>query len=360
MSHKPSALVLKAGHAALEHIRKNGLQPADIHLLPGAAGGPKGIGILGLDRAIFGDFLPRAKQKRTLIGASVGSWRFAAVASGRTPAESVAALERLADLYTRQRFPKGETAHGVSCRCVTMLDDLLTNTDNQILKNPDYRLVVSIVRSRGLLANDRPLWLGLGLLWVITTNLLSRRLLRFSMERMLAAPGADMLPLDDDGLFPVHQLDLNASNLRKILMASGSIPLVLEGVRDIDNAPAGTYRDGGLLDYHMDLSYRTDGVVLYPHFTDHITPGWFDKPLAWRHGNKERLKQVLLIAPSPAYLAKLPHGKLPDRTDFKRYLHDDTGREAYWRFALAESRRLGDEFLELVDSGRLMEQLQPL
>ena len=69
---------------------------------------------------------------------------------------------------------------------------------------------------------------------------------------------------------------------------------------------------------------------------------------------------MLLVAPSREYLASLPHGKLPDRSDFKRYLGDDEGRERYWRKAMAESQRLGDEFLELADSGRLGERLQPL
>lgn len=359
MNNAPS-LVWKAGHAALARIRQHGLAAADIHLLPGAAGGPKGIGLLGLDCAIFGEFLPRARQRRTLIGASVGSWRFAAVASGRTPTESVAALERLADLYTRQRFPEGSSARDISRRCVTMLDDLLQDTDATVLGNPDYRLAVATVRSRGLLSSDQPALLGAGLLGVALTNLVSRRLLALSMERMLSAPDTEPLPLADDGLFTTHQLPLTAANLRATLMASGSIPLVLEGVTGIAGAPAGIYRDGGLLDYHLDLAWQTEGVVLYPHFTDHVTPGWFDKPLKWRRGHPERLKNVLLVAPSPAYLARLPHGKLPDRTDFKRYLNDDAGREKYWRQALAESRRMGDEFLETLASGRLAEQLQPL
>ncbi|MNP86622.1 hypothetical protein D3C76_1869700 [compost metagenome] len=69
---------------------------------------------------------------------------------------------------------------------------------------------------------------------------------------------------------------------------------------------------------------------------------------------------MLLLAPSHQYLATLPHGKLPDRKDFKRYIGDDAGRERYWRKAMAESQRLGDEFLELVDSGKLGERLQHL
>ena len=69
---------------------------------------------------------------------------------------------------------------------------------------------------------------------------------------------------------------------------------------------------------------------------------------------------MLLLAPSREYLARLPHAKLPDRKDFTRYLGDDAGRERYWRKAMSESQRLGDEFLELVDGGRLAERLQPL
>ncbi|MNG15558.1 hypothetical protein D3C84_993980 [compost metagenome] len=91
-----------------------------------------------------------------------------------------------------------------------------------------------------------------------------------------------------------------------------------------------------------------------------MVPGWFDKSLPWRKGDAERLQDVLLISPSREYLATLPHGKLPDRRDFKRYLGDDAGRERYWRKAMAESQRLGDEFLELVESGRLGERLQSL
>jgi hypothetical protein len=101
-------------------------------------------------------------------------------------------------------------------------------------------------------------------------------------------------------------------------------------------------------------------VVLYPHFTDKVIPGWFDKGLPWRRGDAGRLQDVLLLAPSREYLARLPHAKLPDRKDFTRYLGDDDGRERYWRQAMAESRRLGDEFLELVDGGRLGERLQAL
>jgi hypothetical protein len=69
---------------------------------------------------------------------------------------------------------------------------------------------------------------------------------------------------------------------------------------------------------------------------------------------------VLLLAPSKDYLARLPHGKLPDRSDFKRFMGDDPSRNKYWQTAMSESQRLGDEFLALADNGRLGESLQPL
>jgi hypothetical protein len=70
-----------------------------------------------------------------------------------------------------------------------------------------------------------------------------------------------------------------------------------------------------------------------------------------------RLQNVLLLAPSPEYLVALPYGKLPDRNDFKRFM-GDAPPQKYWRAAMAESRRLGDEFLELAANGRLGERLQ--
>ena len=101
-------------------------------------------------------------------------------------------------------------------------------------------------------------------------------------------------------------------------------------------------------------------MVLYPHFTDRIVPGWFDKTLPWRRGDATRLQDVLLVAPSADYLERLPDGKLPDRKDFETYAGNDGSRERSWRKAIAESERLGDEFLELLETGRMVDVLQPL
>ncbi|MEK1904193.1 MAG: patatin-like phospholipase family protein [Pseudomonas sp.] len=353
---KSPALSLRAGKRALARIRERGLQPADVGILPGAAGGPKGLGIQGLDLALFGDWLPRAPRERTLIGASIGSWRFA---SACLP-DACTGIRRLGELYTSQRFAKGVTMAEISRSCVALLDELLAGQDEALLANPLYHLNIVVVKSHGLLRHDHRGVLGLGLSSVIGNNLLNRSRLGRHFDRVILHDARQAPPLAALNDFRSHFHTLDSGNLRQALLASGSIPMVMEAIREIPGLEPGAYRDGGLLDYHLDLPYDTDGVVLYPHFTDKVIPGWFDKGLPWRRGNAERLQDVLLLAPSPQYLATLPHGKLPDRSDFKRYLGNDDGRERYWRQAMAESTRLGDEFLELVESGRLAERLQAL
>ena len=351
------ALTLRAGRDAIAHLRNHGLQPEHVDIIPGAAGGPKALGISGLDRAVFGDFLPRAPRPRTLIGASIGSWRFAAITMSQDP---VAGLQQLAELYTRQRFDGSTSPTQVSEQCALMLEELIADRDANILEHPHYRLAIVVIRSRGLMAREDRWGLAAGLTALIGANLISRKASGLFMERGLVYPSGDALPLHALNDFTTHHIALNADNLRTALLASAAIPMVLGGVADLGGAPEGVYRDGGMLDYHLDLPYRSEGIVLYPHFTDRVIPGWFDKPLRWRNGDAQKLAQTLLVAPSADYLAGLPDRKLPDRRDFKQYLGDDAGREASWRKAMAESERLGDEFLELVESGRWEERLLPL
>ena len=351
------ALTIRAGRRALQRLKEKPLSPEDVHVIPGAAGGPKALGISGLDKAIFGDWLPRVPQERSLIGSSIGSWRFAAVASSDDPK---AQLSRLAELYTAQRFAKGVSAAEVSRKSVLFLEELLGGREDAILNHPWYRLNIVVVRSLGRLAEDARGRLGLGLMSAISANMVSRRHLGRFMERGIIHDARLKAPVAKLVDFPSHEVALSRENLLPALLASASIPLVMSGVRNIPDAPEGVYRDGGLLDYHLDLPYQQPGVVLYPHFTDKVVPGWFDKSLPWRRGDATRLQDVLLVAPSKTYLESLPDRKLPDRKDFERYVGDDAGRERAWQAAIAESVRLGDEFMELMEVGRICDVVQPL
>ena len=348
-------LTIRAGPRALERLRHEGLRADAVAVIPGAAGGPKGLGIAGLDRAIFGEFLPSAPRVRHLIGASIGAWRFAAAccrdAGGR--------LAAFADAYVRQTYPKRANANYVTTAAREMLRELFAGREAEILSHPHYRLHVLAVRGRWPLVRDSSLHTPFGFALAALANAVGRRHLARFIERTIFVDAREGPPLAPEGTlevpkgpplkfdaFHTHYVTLDASNLHAALLASASIPLVLEGVRDIAAAPAGVYWDGGIVDYHLHLPYHgAGGIVLYPHFTDHIVPGWLDKPMPWRRARGEWLQDVVLVSPSREYLASLPHGKLPDRKDFRRFIDDDAGRMAYWRRAIDESARLGEAFL---------------
>lgn len=351
------ALTLKAGSRALQRIRTQGLNPAHVGILPGAAGGPRALGIQGLDLALFGDWLPLASRPRALIGASIGSWRFACAC--RT--DPVKALRQLGECYINMRFSKKADRSEISSESAQMLRELLIGEEHRIVENPNYHLNVLMVKCLGKLASDDPKTLKWALAAALCDNLLDRRRLGRHVERVIAHDARYPPPLSALTDVTSRFVPLRADNLHAVLMASASIPMVMNGVSDLPGASEGVFRDGGILDYHLDLPYEGDDLVLYPHFSDRIIPGWFDKPLPWRQkGNAQRLQNVLLLTPSREYLERLPHGKLPDRTDYKRYLGDDAGRERYWRQAIDESRRLGDAFLELAEKQQFSQLVTPL
>ena len=72
--------------------------------------------------------------------------------------------------------------------------------------------------------------------------------------------------------------------------------------------------DGGIADYHFGAIPRHNGFTLYPHFYPHLVPGWFDKPFTRRRLDPTSVDHVLLMAPSPAFVAGLPGGKIPGKT----------------------------------------------
>jgi hypothetical protein len=132
---------------------------------------------------------------------------------------------------------------------------------------------------------------------------------------------------------------------------------VLDPVRDIAGAPRGVYRDGGIVDYHFAAELADEGrIALHPHFYGHVTPGWFDKHWPSRRARPHSLARVLLVHPSEAFVAMLPHGRIPDRHDFARF--DHASRVHYWREVIARCRRLGDELEEALVAGTIPDLLE--
>lgn len=112
-----------------------------------------------------------------------------------------------------------------------------------------------------------------GLMAAMAANLVHRRLLGEIFSRGLFFDPRDRPPFYDVRDFPIVHTALSEKNLKDAVIASGSIPMILEGVRDIHGAPRGTYRDGGVIDYHLDMqTAAAERISLFPYFFDWLTP----------------------------------------------------------------------------------------
>ena len=136
----------------------------------------------------------------------------------------------------------------------------------------------------------------------------------------------------------------------------------MTGVSDIPGASPGIYRDGGIIDYNLDIPFldNDDGLVLFPHYMPRIIPGWFDKKLKHRQPDPKHMERVVMISPSISFIESLPNGKIPDRNDFRFYKGQDEDRFACWETVTRESRRIAEAFEEAVDSGRIREIVKPM
>ena len=357
-------LNIRAGARARAHLAREGLQARDVAIVPAAAGGPKGLILNALDQWLFGQWLPTAPRKRDFIGASIGAWRMAAAVS----ADPHAAFERLAHYYVSQRYSQKPTPREVSEVWQGLMEKIFGGHVHDLLNHPQHRLHAITVHGRGALAKPDTRGAEMrGFGAASVANAIARQRLARHLNRVIFS---SMMPEEPhlDWLFGHSQNDerdkfdafdntcvpLTEGNAFSALMASGSIPLILEAVKRIDGAPTGFYWDGGIIDYHLHLPYaRADGLTLYPHFVDYIVPGWLDKGMPWRRLGQRRhgdpwLDNVVLVAPSKEFVATLPNKKLPDRGDFKHYGQNHEGRMRAWREAIGESGRLAEAFEQFV------------
>lgn len=347
-------LVFSAGPAALNHIRDNGVAIEHIAAISGAAGGPKWLVLSALDQYLFGDWLCERREPLPLVGASAGSWRFAAASQ----TDAVAAIRRLEKYYIEQKFSAKPDLQEVWHKANGVLSEVLGERGAaEILSHPWARLHIVAARCRGLCGYDDRLRMSGGFALATLANTASRTALSSCLQREVFAvtTGSGLASRHFPG-FDTSIRSLQADTVQQALLASGSIPFVMPACSI--NGYAGRYRDGGLIDYHMDLPLADKGLVLMPHFSNKIVTGWLDKFLPWRR--PQYLDNTLVVHPSAQWIASLPNGKLPDRNDFYLYADDYQGRLAAWREVARRSEELAACFAERVQCNDWADLVQPL
>lgn len=347
-------LEVRAGQQAFEHIRERGLQQRDVQLLMGASGGPKWFILQRLDKFLFGEFFADREQPLDLLGTSAGAWRFASLGQS----DPVAASELFANLYSRQTYSAKPDVEEITNEAKKLLHTYIPDAAlPHILEQDKFRHHFIAVRCKGLAARDSKLQ-ALGLLGSALGNSLSRKWLARRFERVIFHHPKSPLRFSQHWQeFKTQHVPLQASSFKPALLATGSIPMVLAGVRDIPGAPPGVYRDGGITDYHFDVNLNSvGGLVLYPHFHRDITPGWFDKRLPWRRTKPNHWPNVVLLTPTPEFIASLPFGKIPDRKDFVTLSASE--RIRYWQTAIESGQKMADQFHEWLQSGAIRDKVK--
>jgi hypothetical protein len=223
------------------------------------------------------------------------------------------------------------------------------------LTNKKYRLAIITARARNLMASELK-WvqhIGIGICFLF--NAINRSYIHDFAERVVFYNGPKPPHFCLRPGYRGRYIRLNEINFKYAVMASGAIPLVVAGIKDIYGAPSGVYRDGGLIDYHLTHNYAptNEDIILFFNHQERIIPGWLDKRLSYRRPQADILDNVVMIYPAETFIAKLPGGKVPERDDFAIFIDDPATRIKNWRRAVELAQPLGEEFLELVESNKI-------
>lgn len=349
-------LEIYAGENALKTIQEQGFKQELFTNFLGASGGPKWFTLFGLDKYLFGNFFQGRNTELNLIGSSAGAFRAAALAQKKP----VQAIERLAFTYAHTAYSAKPTPQEISSQAVTIVDNLFGEYGaREVIENKVFKAHLLVAKCNGLTASDNKIVQGAGLINSMLLNKISRRLLTKQYQRYVFKNPASQLTINDPYGFNNHYHDLTPANIKSALLASGSIPMVMSGIKDIQGLNKGTYRDGGIIDYHFDFSLSNNGthkqilesdttkhgLTLYPHFSSEPKAGWFDKNSS-RKVLKSSYENTVLLAPSETFINSLPFKKIPDRTDFTEL--DATTRIKYWLTVLEEVDKLAECFHEFV------------
>ena len=343
---------IRAGRKAFDIIQDNGFSLDGIGTYFGPAGGPRWLTAGGFDLTLLREGALGRRQPVWLVGSSAGAWRFAAWLQPEAEKSYLALREAYITAgYTRSDTPGTilESLTGIVNSYIE--DDALSFA----LASKRYRLAILTARGKNLTAFEQPWLQKAGFALCFLANAVHPSLMHRFAERVVFYYGPRPPDFCLRKGFRGRSIALNETNFKSAVIASGAIPVAVAGVRDIFNAPDGLYRDGGLIDYHINQDYTTrdNGLTLFFHHQQRIIPCWMDKRLKRRKPPDSFLDSVVMVYPSESFVAGLPGGRIPDRSDFTTYIDDPATRIANWRRTVELSAPLGEEFLELIESGRL-------
>lgn len=358
-------LDIYAGKNALKTIQEQGFKQELFTNFLGASGGPKWFIVFGLDKYLFGDFFQHRNTELNLVGSSAGAFRAACLAQNNP----VQAIERLAYNYANIVYSTKPSAAEISTKAATIVEQLFANNGvDEVINNSIFKAHFLVAKCRGLTAFEDRVLQATGLLNSMLLNKVNRRFLSTQYQRYIFKQASSSLVITDPYHFNTVYQTLTRDNIKDAVLASGSIPLVMSGIKNIAGAAKGTYRDGGIIDYHFDFSLshsstfllarnvkqrveqeettiKNGGLTLYPHFSAEPKAGWFDKS-SRRKVLSSSYDNTVLLAPSKKFINSLPFNKIPDRTDFTKL---STGtRIKYWQQVLAQTDALADCFHEFI------------
>ncbi len=352
-------LDIYAGQNALRTIKQQGFKQELFTSFLGASGGPKWFVLSGLDKYIFGNFFAGRTAPLNVIGSSIGSFRAACFCQDKP----VEAINRFIDAYLSVTYEGRPSPEEVTQSSVPILKAILGDDDEgiaQIVNNDVFKAHFIVAKSHGLVAKENKYLQMLGLLKSFTLNAVKRSLIKSQYQRYIFQQSASDLTIADPDGFETKSVPLNSSNLKDALLASGCIPIVMAGIKDIKGAGKGMYRDGGIIDYHFDIKIDDPGLTLYPHFSSIIKAGWFDKGLK-RSFSAKNYDNTVVICPSDEFIQSLPFQKISDRKDLEKM--SDKDRVVYWKTIISRSQELADDladFIKIQDFARIkpIENLQ--
>jgi hypothetical protein len=350
---------VRAGKKAYELIRSGGFSLDRIATYFGPAGGPRWLISTGFDLTLLREGLLGRRQPLWLVGSSAGALRMAAWLQP----EAGKSYRALMEAYIVTSYGRNATPETIRRSLIDIIDSYIDDDALSFaLACKTYRLAILTARSKNLAGFEQPWLERIEVMLAFLANALHPALIHRFFERVVFYYGVQPPDFCLRKGFRGRCFPLSEINFKSALIASGAIPMVISGVRDIFRAPDGIYRDGGLTDYHINQDYatRSGGLTLFFHHQERIVPNWMDKRLRKRRPPEAFLDSVVMVYPTEGFVERLPNGRIPDRTDFVTYIDDPTTRIANWRRSVELAEPLGEEFLEMIESGRLKDEVEEI